>query len=368
MEPSIGLHQALFDELVRDFRGGQTPRRPGAYEMKRIWMIGVRRLVRMPEATLLSGEWLVTVNDRVLFDLYVDQPRPPHSAYLSGVGPAFAQVFLEQPVGMIGRAFLLGGSRNYAHWVLDVLPRLAFLAEAHKAIGPTCPIITNSNLATFQEQSFELLSVSRDRLLGLDYPCTYQLNDCLIPCTGSGIGTNPLSMQQDAMRWVRDALWKRLNLRPRRVASPEDGRKLFISREHEGPDKMRLMNHAEVTQAARAQGFEIVNPAGMSVADQVKLFAEASVVTGPHGAGFANMVFAPAGATLIELMGPRVNLDYGSNKFFARLCTLCGHKYARVVGEQVDPDKMEERHVSTERYMVSPQSFEQMIESAQRVE
>ena len=106
----------------------------------------------------------------------------------------------------------------------------------------------------------------------------------------------------------------------------------------------------------------------MSVADQVKLFAEASVVTGPHGAGFANMVFAPAGATLVELMGPRVNLDYGSNKFFARLCTLCGHKYARVVGEQVDLDKMEERHVSTERYMVSPQSFEQMIESAQRVE
>jgi capsular polysaccharide biosynthesis protein len=318
----------------------------------------------MPEAVLMSGEWLLKVNDRVLYDFNVDQPRPPHSAYVAGVGPSHAQVFLEQPLGAIGRSMLLGGSRNYAHWMLDVVPRLSFIAEADRAMSAgvgaasaPCPIIINRDRASFQDQTLELLGIGRERLVELDYPATYVLQDCLIPCTGSGIGTNPLTMQQDAMRWVRDALWKKLGLRPRRIDAPKDGRRLFVSRLAEGADRMRLMNHADIIERARRLGFEVVNPAGLSVADQVRIFAEASVVTGPHGAGFANMVFAPPGAALLELMGPRVNLDYGMNKFFARLCALCGHKYARVVGEQVDPHAMEERHVSTERYVVPADAF-----------
>jgi len=69
----------------------------------------------MAEAILFSGEWQIVAKDRVLLDLYVDQPSPPKSAYLSGVGVQNAQVFLGETAGEVRDAFVLGGSTNYSH-------------------------------------------------------------------------------------------------------------------------------------------------------------------------------------------------------------------------------------------------------------
>ena len=39
----------------------------------------------------------------------------------------------------------------------------------------------------------------------------------------------------------------------------------------------------------------------MSVAEQIDAFSRARVIVAPHGAALANLVFAPPGATLVEL-------------------------------------------------------------------
>ena len=53
----------------------------------------------------------------------------------------------------------------------------------------------------------------------------------------------------------------------------------------------RLLNEEEIARIASEQGFEIIRAEELAFENQVMLFSEASVITGPHGAGFVNMVF-----------------------------------------------------------------------------
>jgi capsular polysaccharide biosynthesis protein len=42
----------------------------------------------------------------------------------------------------------------------------------------------------------------------------------------------------------------------------------------------------------------------MPVADQARLFSEASIVVGPHGGGLTNVMFCAPGTVLVELLSP----------------------------------------------------------------
>lgn len=350
-------HVERYDQLIAAFRGADLPRRSHEVRVFKFALIGKVSLLRPPEALLLSGEWQALTGDTMVMDAYVVQPRPPTSAYIIGQDHQMAQVFVEaeheQPVQ---DAFLLGGSTNYAHWILDSLPRLAQLAAADRALGRPCRLIINTHRAPFQHETLRMLGIADDRLLELAYPGVYRIRNCFLPHTGSGSGTSPLVLQVEAVRWVRERLLASARQDPAAHAGPKAGRRLFISREAEGPEKMRLMNHRAVIEAVKRVGFEVVSLGGMSVAAQIRLFAQASIVTGPHGAGFANMAFAPHGARLVELMGPRVAREYGPTQFYARLTSVLGQGYARIVGDAVEADKVDPRHVSQERYIIRPET------------
>ena len=60
-----------------------------------------------------------------------------------------------------------------------------------------------------------------------------------------------------------------------------------------------MINDAEIFHFLAGHGFERLEPSSWE--DNVTAFSEAEVVVGPHGAGLSNIIFAPAGATLIEI-------------------------------------------------------------------
>ena len=45
-------------------------------------------------------------------------------------------------------------------------------------------------------------------------------------------------------------------------------------------------------------------PARIPVAEQIRMFAEAESIVGPHGAALTNLLFASPGASVIELFAP----------------------------------------------------------------
>jgi capsular polysaccharide biosynthesis protein len=86
-----------------------------------------------------------------------------------------------------------------------------------------------------------------------------------------------------------------------------------------------LINEAAVAAALEAAGFACIVLEQLSFAEQIHLFTTAETVVGVHGAGLANLVFAPAAATVIEIMPDSCN-----NPCFRNIAAAVGCRYLQV--------------------------------------
>ena len=98
--------------------------------------------------------------------------------------------------------------------------------------------------------------------------------------------------------------------------------------------RRRVLNEAAVEKLLAGHGFVSVNPAALSVTEQVELFAGAEMVAGPHGAGLTNAVFmAPGGAVIEMTHTQRVVWT------FHEVAGAAGHAYACIVNDGVGSEE-----------------------------
>jgi len=76
-------------------------------------------------------------------------------------------------------------------------------------------------------------------------------------------------------------------------------KRIFIGRR-----RRCLDNEEEIVAAARDFGYERHFVEDLSLRDQVRLFSQAECVSGYHGAGFVNMVYAPRDCQVLEIFNP----------------------------------------------------------------
>lgn len=103
----------------------------------------------------------------------------------------------------------------------------------------------------------------------------------------------------------------------RRIFLPRRGRRV-------------LQNETEIRELLNRYEFEVVEDEYRSVDEQIRLFQEASIVVGIHGAGLANFLWCSPGTKVIELF-------HGGYKrpTFYYLSQLLGLEYSYVVDESV---------------------------------
>jgi hypothetical protein len=113
------------------------------------------------------------------------------------------------------------------------------------------------------------------------------------------------------------------------------GKKIYISRSD--AKIRRITNEVEIGNLLTSQfGFEIHSLTGMKFSDQVALFASASIIVGPHGAGLANCVFATSSnAALIEITTD----DIIERRIFRDICCVKNIRYGMVIGRKTDLEK-----------------------------
>lgn len=230
--------------------------------------------------------------------------------------PLHLHPFAGPPVHVPGRVGVLA-SRNdrvYYHFLMDVLPRLNVLEQCPDVELPDRWYVP-ANLP-FQRQLLDLMGiVAEQRIDSSQVP--HVSADCLVV---PGLpGTN-----------VQNPAWVVKFLRERLIRGPLEripGRNLLITR-GSGRYNRSVRNEDEVLAALSDRGFERIDPGEMTVADQIRAFAEADVIVSPHGSALANIVFASPGACLIELF-PRGHLvpDY-----WKLVCGVPGVEYRYLAG------------------------------------
>jgi Glycosyltransferase 61 len=240
---------------------------------------------------------------------------------------AFITLPWKRPAPLAGGVLLgLPFMKNYYHWLLEVMPRIQMIEHEPQFAG--LPWILPADCPGFVRNLLNTAGYG-DRVVYLERG-TYRFERLVVPTVLSdGNGANHPS----------EISWLRQTFLPQPL--PQATRRIFLSRRDA---KIRFItNEQAIFQELEPLGFEWVCPGSLSFLEQVQLFAEAEMIVGPHGAGFANIVFAPATSGFVEVFGS----DHFSD-CYSQIARVRNTPYGIVVGEpdglgiRVNPARLKE--------------------------
>jgi capsular polysaccharide biosynthesis protein len=210
---------------------------------------------------------------------------------------------------------LFAGSASHWHFLVDGLGQMdpPAMAQGRRALYVDAEMSPEQErfIARFAEAAGYPASTVIERVsapwVGVE--------DCAIPCR---------RRFSDKVSRLRSVL---------RVGNvPGPGRRVFVPRH--GAAMRRLLNQSDVENALCDQlGFEIVDPAALTLDEQVVAFRDAEILVGAHGAGLANAVFSGKLRILVELFHTEPQIFYHS------LCYALGAHHYTIAGTPVDDSR-----------------------------
>lgn len=200
-----------------------------------------------------------------------------------------------------------GARHNYGHFVLDALTSLEALAQV---VPPETPRISPP-LKAWQEDHLRLLdrgvsTVIDDPIIRLRRAYWVSTMDHFLHAP-----TPLVTEVRDRQLGDRKGTASRIYLTRTRTAT-----------------KRLMLNEAALIAALEGEGFSIVEPEALSIADQIALFASAETVVAPTGAALANVLYCRPGTRVVEIQPTgtpqiwvrnlAVQADLAWTPFFAR--------------------------------------------------
>ena len=226
---------------------------------------------------------------------------------------------LKDPVPTIPGVSAYIGDRfqnsNYCHWILDWLPRLSLCERA----APFDNIVSIEELGPdFMRESLAFLGYQDKTIIALgNTPHVLRFETLLIPdnILEKRLCHPMYNCHPDLLQWWRS-----------RCPAHKPHRKLYI------PRLSRRVVFNEKDLLGLLDGFEIFDPGQHSFTKQIKMFSEAEMIVGAHGAGLTNLLFAPEGCRVLELFSYRG----GSPTYFC-LANALNHDYDLIMAEGPSP-------------------------------
>lgn len=164
-------------------------------------------------------------------------------------------------------------SRNYAHWVHDILPCFRLFDYQNKKIHVPY-------FKSFHQEYLSLLGISPKNII--PYP-------------------NKISIQSDILKFVYSGTRHEgitEYLRNQFCCGRKKRHKIYISRQD--AHNRKIINEKDLVDILKIYGFKIFTLGQMSVKNQIKIFEEAEVVVLPHGAACANLFYCQPGTQVFQ--------------------------------------------------------------------
>lgn len=174
-----------------------------------------------------------------------------------------------------------GGNTNYGHFLIDCLSGIMALEQA----GIKYPLVSPT-LKPFHRELLALLGVE---VAEISEPIVHAKKAAWSSCMD-----HYLQAPNATILSVRDRILANIEMKP---GGPD---KVYVSRSRID-DKRRMVNEVELEDRLSAEGFAIIHPQDLSIADQVRLFRNASIVIGATGAQMANALFMRPGTIAMEI-------------------------------------------------------------------
>nr|WP_246522990.1 glycosyltransferase family 61 protein [Neoroseomonas eburnea] len=198
---------------------------------------------------------------------------------------------------------------NFYHWVIDTLTSLAWRLDP----GPEgMPVLLREDAPAYVRESLDIAA-------GAPVPTAEAGAAVLVRRLHLG----DRGLRHLAPRGAHATLLGRFAEAARREAVPAAER-LYISRRDSGI--RRMLNEEEIEAVFAERGFVCTTFGGQPLLRQIGLLRGAQVIAGPHGAGFAHLLFCDPGRQVFELLPATLgHLDLRA--CFATLSRVCGHRH-----------------------------------------
>ena len=194
------------------------------------------------------------------------------------------------------------GNDNYWHWLFDVLPRFA-LCEKVLDLNDIDFFLLPSIEKKFQKETLDLLDISKKKILSSKSFRHIHASELFVTehpyVLTNDVGRDIQNIPIWISKWLKE---KYVNSKSTNNLNPP--KKIFIddSDSSQRIKKLRSMiNGNEVKNFLINEGFESIILGNLHFRDQIKIFNNAEIIIGLHGAGFANICFCKPGTRIIEI-------------------------------------------------------------------
>jgi len=185
---------------------------------------------------------------------------------------------------------------NYYHWMVETVPKIRYLRTFEDATGREVTVLVPADPPPFVAETLRLLNWPESQIAYATEP-VYDVRELVVPSYPERHASDFEWIQRDILSAAAES-----DLDP-----VEDEPNVYISRSD--AVERRVRNEDAVMRVLSDYGFERYQLEDRPLADNARLFDQADVVVGPHGAGLTDIIFA-GDCTLLELFGAKVKQPY----------------------------------------------------------
>lgn len=260
----------------------------------------------------VTQEGLVFTQDKKLVQQSITQSTPEECA--EGMAQVL-QAEQAQTVRVVTPTSLLlrkRGEQNYGHWMVELLPKI-WLAEDHLPLNSLVVPRLSGNFARVLRDSvaFSTSFVPAYYEMGVQDVAFFKELVVVDGLTNHGVYMSPLAFSRtdDMVARVPGA----------------KARRLYITRKNRA---RTIINEDALIAFLQKQGFLCLDPAELTLVEQIKLFKDAECVVGVMGAAMTNIIFCSKGTRIINLAPGNM-----PDTFFYFIAGLRGLDYYEIRGK-----------------------------------
>lgn len=318
-------------------------------------------IATIKSASVVGGFQVIAGNHLIIYEPAAN----PHQGFVAGIWPYVASLnqkneillwFRYQKEVNLPSAILLSGrcSPNYYHWLIEYLGKSYLLIKRERL--QRIPLIVDA--AMFPQEFDSLQAMLPDwPIYRHDNSTLLKVGKLYIPSSCTNLTDNlrgPMwkfsAICFKTLAHMQSTVYERLGIQTK----PVEGRKIFLARRA----GRNITNTPEVEDILTSFGYEIMDTAQLSFAQQVRLFAEARVIVGAMGAAFTNLIFCRPGTQVLALSSPYTQLFCSQSN----MALFAGCNYQILVGEHPlfqpgDEHTVSDPSLFLDSYAIDPQQL-----------
>ncbi len=229
-------------------------------------------------------------------------------------------------------SFVDACASNYAHWLSEVLPRIAMFCTDSRFRH--IPLIVNEGLHPNIMESLLLVAGEGREIITLPVGRALKLEKLYVTSVTGYVPFEPRKKRssRNFHGVFHPQAFAALNARLAALRVPAAGEawpeRIYLRR---SCTQRQITNAEEIETLLVARGFATIEPERLSFAQQVRLFTQARVILGASGAALSNAIFCQPGAQVGILIAVNTRLLYG---YWSNMLVPGGVRLGYMAGER----------------------------------